>query len=281
MSSMTDLHDDELAALGHLNRWEFERALARWSGTRGSVVERDGVLSWSSASDFPVLLNGAAVLDPQVEPTEAVRVAIERFDALGRGFCMPLRDRDPSDEAVRSAALDEGLVALSGAPEMAVTAPVEDRATGDGVELRWLDDGSAAGSGTAEVSVDDFVAVSDSAYQSLGMPAGTLHAAVTAPHLIDVPGTTVVLALVDGTPAGAAMGLLSHGIAGVYFVGTLEAARGRGVGDLVTRAVTNRAFDEGARAVTLQASSMGEAIYQRMGYRELYRYTTYVRFPSA
>jgi hypothetical protein len=30
--------------------------------------------------------------------------------------------------------------------------------------------------------------------------------------------------------------------------------------------------------VTLQASSMGEPIYRRMGYEERYRYTTHTRF---
>jgi hypothetical protein len=50
------------------------------------------------------------------------------------------------------------------------------------------------------------------------------------------------------------------------------------LGEAVTRAVTNRAFDEGAAVVTLQASPMGEPIYRRMGYEERYRYSTFVRF---
>ena len=69
----------------------------------------------------------------------------------------------------------------------------------------------------------------------------------------------------------------SHGIAGIYAVGTTEAARGRGLAELVTRAVTNIGFDGGAPLVTLQASPMGESIYHRLGYRELYRYVTHSR----
>jgi len=75
----------------------------------------------------------------------------------------------------------------------------------------------------------------------------------------------------------AAQTLLSHGIAGVYWVGTVEGARSRGLGEAVTRAVTNAAFDRGATANSLQASPMGEPIYRRMGYEEIYRYTTYTR----
>ena len=70
--------------------------------------------------------------------------------------------------------------------------------------------------------------------------------------------------------------MLSHGIAGVYFVATLGEARGKGFADAVTRAVTNAAFDDGAAASTLQPSSMGDPIYRRMGYIEIYNYKVYI-----
>jgi hypothetical protein len=41
--------------------------------------------------------------------------------------------------------------------------------------------------------------------------------------------------------------------------------------------VTNLAFELGAPWVTLQASSMGEAIYRRMGYVDLYGTATIAR----
>jgi hypothetical protein len=76
------------------------------------------------------------------------------------------------------------------------------------------------------------------------------------------------------------MTLLSHGIAGVYWVATLESVRGQGLADLVTRVVTNRGFELGAAVNTLQASPMGESIYRRMGYEELYRTYGYARFDA-
>ena len=48
--------------------------------------------------------------------------------------------------------------------------------------------------------------------------------------------------------------------------------------ELVPRPVTNLAFDLGAGFVILQASTMGDPIYRRMGYREISRYTTHTRF---
>ena len=73
--------------------------------------------------------------------------------------------------------------------------------------------------------------------------------------------------------------LLSHGIGGVYWVGTTPAGRGRGLAEACTRTVTNIAFDEGARMVTLQASPMGDPIYRRMGYRQIGSYALYFSMP--
>ena len=123
-----------------------------------------------------------------------------------------------------------------------------------------------------------FAELVDTAYQSLGAPAGAIRPSFVALDRALEPQNEIVLALLDGQPVACAQLLLSHGIAGVYYVGTVEAARGRGLGELVTRAVTNRGFERGAPVVGLQASPMGEPIYRRMGYRALYRQAGLVRF---
>jgi predicted acetyltransferase len=82
-------------------------------------------------------------------------------------------------------------------------------------------------------------------------------------------------------PVSAAQVFLSHGIAGIYWVGTVEAARGEGLAEAVTRAVGNMAFDQGAGLSSLQASRMGEPIYRRMGYVDVYRCEDYVRWSAA
>jgi predicted GNAT family acetyltransferase len=75
--------------------------------------------------------------------------------------------------------------------------------------------------------------------------------------------------------------ILTHGIGGVYWVGTVPAARSRGLAAAVTRAVGNLAFDAGARVVVLQASVMGEPVYRRLGYVEVTRYPSYVRVAAS
>jgi ribosomal protein S18 acetylase RimI-like enzyme len=268
---MAPLDDDTLAILGHLNRQEFARTMARWSGPAGRVIEQDGVLLWAAATDFPVLFNGADRLDRLVAADSVIAAADRFFGDLGRGWSISIRDDHPDDLDLRAAAEDAGLVALTSSPEMVVRSPVEARATPAGVVLRWLDEGAP---------VADFVHVTDLAYASLGMTPGAIREALLAPERIASPEISTVVAYLGDDPVAAAQVILSHGIAGVYCVGTLEAARGRGLGDLVTRAVTNRSFDDGARACTLQASPMGEAIYARMGYEEIYRYSGLVRGAS-
>jgi predicted GNAT family acetyltransferase len=95
-----------------------------------------------------------------------------------------------------------------------------------------------------------------------------------APHLV------AVLGCVGGEPASAAMAIHTHGIAGAYWVGTAPAARGKGLAELCTRTVGNAAFDRGATAVVLQASTMGEPIYKRMGYEAVTQYPYYVAFST-
>jgi predicted GNAT family acetyltransferase len=68
------------------------------------------------------------------------------------------------------------------------------------------------------------------------------------------------------------MTLVTHGVAGVYWVGTTPDARGRGLAELCTRAAGNAGFDLGGRIASLQASPMGEPVYRRMGYVEVTRY---------
>jgi predicted GNAT family acetyltransferase len=71
------------------------------------------------------------------------------------------------------------------------------------------------------------------------------------------------------------MAMLSHGIAGVYWVGTLTKARGKGLAKYCVQEVSNAAIDMGARVVVLQASHFGSPVYPRIGYRE---FSTYPHF---
>jgi hypothetical protein len=79
---------------------------------------------------------------------------------------------------------------------------------------------------------------------------------------------------VDGRPVTTATASISDGFVGVYAVGTIAEARGRGYGEAVTWAATLCRPDLPA---TLQASPMGLPVYERMGYRTVMGFTAWDR----
>ncbi len=272
MAVPTDLAaplDDPVALACRLNYVEFCRELGRWSGTGGAVVERDGLMLWATASTFPVSLNGVVRLDPSTPADQVIAFADEWFGARGTGYTVNVVDG--ADDDLRAAAEAAGLLVLRDSPQMVCDQPVVIPHPSDGVELVWL---------AEPTQVATFAELVDTAYQSLGAPAGAIRPSIVALDRVLDPHIETVLAVLDGEPVACAQLLLSHGMGGVYYVGTLEAARGRGLGELVTAAVTNRGFERGAAFVGLQASPMGEPIYRRMGYRDLYRQAGLVRFEA-
>jgi ribosomal protein S18 acetylase RimI-like enzyme len=265
--------DAELAAQCHRNNIEFVREQARWGGARGEVAERDGVVLFATATTFPGMCNGVVRVDPDVPADEVIDLADRWFAERDRGYTLIAADLGVGADADLVAAAEaRGLLLIASPPAMVCEGPLDPATLPAGIEARWVGDGGR---------VEDFVAVSDAAYQSLGMPAQVIADLVHVPATLDRPHLRTVVLHDGGDPVATAQILLSHGMAGVYYVGTVEAARGRGLAELVTRLVTNRAFDLGAPAVTLQASSMGERIYRRMGYRDLYGTTAHTRFPAA
>jgi GNAT superfamily N-acetyltransferase len=120
-------------------------------------------------------------------------------------------------------------------------------------------------------AVDDtgrraFRDVTAAAYATYGAPPEYADDAFVALESVCAPHLQGFVGYVDGAPAAAAAVYVTHGVAGIGWVGTVPEHRGKGYGEAVTWAAIREGFRRGAAIANLQASSMGRPIYERMGF---------------
>jgi ribosomal protein S18 acetylase RimI-like enzyme len=84
------------------------------------------------------------------------------------------------------------------------------------------------------------------------------------------------VAFVDAKPVGGAAVFFAEGVAGIYNVAVVPAARGRGIGREVTLAALRAARALGYSLSTLASSDLGLPVYERIGYEEVCRIRVYV-----
>ena len=150
---------------------------------------------------------------------------------------------------------------------MFIEKTLEEKPLPDGVTLKHV---------TNKSMVNDYAEVVALSFTHLGMPEEAGRSIFSNPNAFLAPHLYAVVAYKDEKPVSCALALLSHGIGGIYYVGTIESARGMGLAEHCTRAVGNAAFEFGARLVILQASPYGEPVYKRMGYQESTRYCRFL-----
>ncbi len=68
--------------------------------------------------------------------------------------------------------------------------------------------------------------------------------------------------------------------AGIYLMATATSARGRGLASEVVRGMLLDAQARGLSAAVLQATPQGHSVYQRMGFRDLERWTSWAHLSS-
>lgn len=239
---------------------DYMRAMTERAG--GSVLESDGLMLWAGASPSPYIVNGAIATADAPEPGTTVQKAAAFFGERGHGWGLHVRDH--ADAGLDGAALRAGMPLAIELELMVCDRRPPQKAIPEAVELRRV----------AEAAhVAEFASVAAGAF---GSEMGDAVASTFArPASILSPDTVAFTAAVDAVPVAGALAHVCGDTACVAWVGTREGHRGRGLGELVTRAVMEEALEMGAGLVTLEASPMGAPVYRRMGFQALSRYRIY------
>jgi GNAT superfamily N-acetyltransferase len=255
-----EMTEAEMVARSDANCYEAWRLTAA-TADDGEAWQGDGIVVAATGASVG-WLNPVFVTRSMSSRGHALRRAVEYFDRRGLPFIV--RVREGLGEESERACEAIGLPYRDTLPGM-VLAPlsaVEDKPPP--VEIRVVED--AAG----------FAPYVNIMAESFHLDPG-MTARMMTPRLLDIADSRWYLGHVDGRPVGAAALIMTHRVAGVHYVGALEAYRHRGVGEAMTRHAVREGAAAGCLFSSLQASEMGRPVYERIGFRTITGYKTFVR----
>jgi hypothetical protein len=245
------------ATLADLNFAEMCRVATRNAG--GRLLEVDGVLLWAGAHPSPGLVNGLIRTRGTEPPAgEVLDVAATWFGEIEHGYSLHVRVG--RDEDLETAALVRGFAPFLELPVMVHDGPPPEIVMPAGHTIGRVED---------EGDIRDLV-------EAVAEPLELLEEVASAfarPESALSPFTAAVVARdAGGRPVAGAWTTVSHGVAGLGFVGTLSRSRGLGLGTAVTAGAMRLGFEMGATMAALQASPAGLPVYARMGFRRVGAY---------
>ncbi len=233
---------------------------AWWLLADAADVERadDGALRWFHAGVPDMHLN--AVLSTNLDPSRADETIDDRLARLRAGgvpfiwWVMP--SARPTDLADRLAT--RGLVNDGRWPGYAIaTDALADRAPVDGLEIRRV---------RSADELDTYLGV----YAPILSPSPAftelfIRAAKRTGFGADAPEEHFV-GFLRGEAVATVSLVTAGGAAGIYNVTTTEAVRRQGIGAAMTVAAVRHGANRGMTVATLQASTMGRPVYERLGF---------------
>jgi GNAT superfamily N-acetyltransferase len=237
----------------------------------GATIEAgDGWLFGAGSPEHPVISNAAFRTDDDLDAGELVTRAKEFFGERGRGFSIWVRGERPEDEDLAAAAEAAGLTAVYEMPEMILDSPPKSEPTPGDIEVRRLSRVDEAA---------DFWKVATASYADIGFPPEIFGSYTENAGLL-ADNAAVFTAYLDEEPVAIAATFASHGVAGIYWVGTLKSARGMGLARKLTATAVEAGLELGADIASLQASPMGKPIYSAMGFETVFDYRLLMSPPA-
>jgi ribosomal protein S18 acetylase RimI-like enzyme len=231
--------------------WEGFAALQTLLGSHakgGFVIERPGLVASivPSAPDSPAL-NAAVALDPAQAPQALDDLEIRYGDAGVRRWAIWV---DGSAREVTAELRQAGLAIASASPGM-------------GAALDELKIDLTTANPLPTAGLRTVGRVNDLAYGNvdsrLERTLNTLDEGVLRGYKADL----------NGAPAAVALALHHGGDCGISFVATVPRARRQGLATQVMRAALADAHRHDLTTITLQATELGERLYQQLGLRRL------------
>jgi GNAT superfamily N-acetyltransferase len=256
--------DPTLAGLEHENFVAAGMAIA--AGVPGSLVRLDGGVALI-ATGLPIRFFNQVVILASKPDADAVTTAVAA-----------MRERDARFVVLLRRGMDTALV-----PDMATLGLVSSGGSGPmpGMALHPLADGPATLPGPEEHEirlVEDLAGLVDhrrTAAAGFGIPEAVAEMAMHD-GLLDQEDCAIYVGYSDGTPVTTGIGIRTGRTIGVYNIATIEAARRRGLGSLMTARIAADGRASGCDVAILQASEMGRSVYERLGYRTVVEYDGYV-----
>ncbi len=247
--------------------WNYWQATAGFSArsSRGAVIQTRGLVLADVGA--PVAqFNCAFVAEPEQDLDAGLDAAEEFFGARQHPYRVVLReDQLPACEAKLR---ERGFASVDEIPGMTLAKIPDEIPRRRDVDLRRVDDAK---------TLADFQAT---AFAGFGLPVrGARHFLTEA--LLATPEFEAIVGYVDGQPACTSALFESAGVAGVYWVSTLEAYRSQGLGAAATWAAVEAGRRRGHRLASLQASAMGKPVYEKMGFAIDRRYARWEKHVAA
>ena len=241
-----------LLELMDLNMWEMFREIIRL-GRGGELLETPAFTM--ATSPHGTFFHNMVLIRDAVDVAVVLDAVRDHYVRRGRPFSIWTRPH--ADAALEAVLRERGFMQAVAMPAMALLGDPGTRCEPPGLEIRPATDDRGR---------RDYLEVTAEAYAVYQQPRELTEDAFCSLGSVCAPHIQGFVGYVRGEAVAAAAVYVTHGVAGIGWVGTVSAHRGHRYAEACTWAAVREGFRRGGVIASLQASPMGRAVYERMGF---------------